>query len=97
MLNLQGRRTKKSVEPETGWSILDLALKHEVDWAFSCMRGTCSRCRCLVTEGMELLSEPTDEELDALEPDELEQGYRLGCQATIRREGPLTVASKPYF
>ncbi|UUZ79466.1 hypothetical protein LJK88_30505 [Paenibacillus sp. P26] len=42
MLTLKGRRVHKTVEPETGWSILDTALKHEIDWGFSCMRGTCS-------------------------------------------------------
>lgn len=97
MLNLNGRRIRKTVEPETGWSILDIALKHEVDWGFSCMRGTCSRCRCQVTEGMELLNAPTEEELDALEPEELEQGFRLGCQAKVKQAGTVTVTHKPYF
>ncbi|UUZ94412.1 (2Fe-2S)-binding protein [Paenibacillus sp. P25] len=97
MLTLKGRRVHKTVEPETGWSILDTALKHEIDWGFSCMRGTCSQRRRLVSEGMELLNHPTEEELDALEPEELAQGYRLGCQAVIKQSGAMTVTHKPYF
>ncbi|MBU7315897.1 2Fe-2S iron-sulfur cluster-binding protein [Paenibacillus oleatilyticus] len=97
MITLKGRRVTKTVEPVTGFTILDLALKAEVDWGFSCMRGTCSRCRCQVSEGMEHLNAPTEEELDNLEPDELEQGFRLGCQAKVKSEGAIAVAHKPYF
>ncbi|TVY11601.1 2Fe-2S iron-sulfur cluster-binding protein [Paenibacillus cremeus] len=97
MITLAGRRVNKTVEPVKGFTILDMALKHEVDWGFSCMRGTCSRCRCLVTKGMEHLSEVSEEELDALEPEEIEEGYRLGCQAKIRSEGEVSVTHKPYF
>ncbi|CAG7611739.1 hypothetical protein PAESOLCIP111_01426 [Paenibacillus solanacearum] len=97
MLSLKGRRIQKQVEPVTGFSILDMALKHDVDWSFSCSRGTCCRCRCQVTEGMEHLSAPSDAELDALEPEELEEGFRLGCQAIIKTAGTIAAANKPYF
>ncbi|TBL79762.1 2Fe-2S iron-sulfur cluster-binding protein [Paenibacillus thalictri] len=97
MMDLKGRRVQKSFEPETGLTILDLALKHDVDWGFSCSRGTCARCRCLVTEGMDYLAAPTDEELDRLEPEELDQGFRLGCQAKVKQAGHIAVAYKPYF
>ncbi|MDQ1909429.1 2Fe-2S iron-sulfur cluster-binding protein [Paenibacillus sp. GD4] len=97
MLTIKGRQITKTVEAEAGLTVLDHALKHNVDFGFSCMRGTCARCRCVVTEGAELLSKPTDEELDRLEPEELEQGYRLGCQAQIKQAGTLVAANKPYF
>ncbi|WP_248925416.1 2Fe-2S iron-sulfur cluster-binding protein [Paenibacillus hamazuiensis] len=98
MLELKGRKVQKQVDAEKGMSILDLALKHEVDWGFSCTRGTCARCRCLVTEGLEHLAKPTDEELDRLEPEEIEGGFRLGCQALIKQqEGTIVVVHKPYF
>jgi ferredoxin, 2Fe-2S len=97
MITLIGRRVKKTVEPVTGFTILDMALKHDVDWGFSCTRGTCCRCRCQVAEGMDHLSSLTDEELDALEPEEIEQGFRLGCQTKIKTEGNVTVTNKPYF
>jgi len=97
MLELKGRRKQAAVEAETGWSILDLALKHGVDWGVSCTRGTCARCRCLVVDGMEHLSPPSEAEQLRLEPEELEQGFRLGCQAVVRRNGAISVMYKPYF
>ena len=97
MLELRTRSTQKTVDLEIGFSILDLALKHKTGWGFSCTRGTCARCRCLVTAGSELLEAPTEEEEARLEPEELERGYRLGCQAIIKEAGKLAVTHKPYF
>ncbi|WP_168119168.1 2Fe-2S iron-sulfur cluster-binding protein [Paenibacillus sp. HB172176] len=98
MIELKGRTIQKEVEAEAGLSLLDLAMKNGVDWSFSCTRGTCARCRCLVTEGMEFLEEITDEEWDRLEPEEFEEGYRLGCQAIVKENaGRITAANKTYF
>ncbi|WP_028561308.1 2Fe-2S iron-sulfur cluster-binding protein [Paenibacillus pinihumi] len=98
MIELIGRTKKATVEGESGLSILDLALKHDVDWGFSCTRGTCARCRCLVTEGMEYLEEVTDAEWNRLEEEELNEGYRLACQAVIKSgAGNVNVANKTYF
>ncbi|MBE1445976.1 MULTISPECIES: 2Fe-2S iron-sulfur cluster-binding protein [unclassified Paenibacillus] len=97
MITLVGRKVQKQVEHDSGLTILDLAMKHEVDWSFSCTRGTCARCRCLVKEGREYLNEPNDAELDRLEPEEIDAGYRLGCQAMVKQDGPVTVVYKPYF
>ncbi|GIP37483.1 hypothetical protein J31TS4_07630 [Paenibacillus sp. J31TS4] len=96
-IELKGRRVTKEVEPETGMTILELALKHDVDWGFSCSRGTCARCRCLVEEGAEFLSEPNDREWDRLDEEELEEGFRLGCQTAVIGMGPVKVRNKPYF
>jgi 2Fe-2S ferredoxin len=97
VITIKGRKNQKQVDADTGLTLLDLAMKHEVDWAFSCTRGTCARCRCLVTEGMEFLNQPTDAELDRLEPEEIEQGFRLACQAAVKRIGEITATHKPYF
>lgn len=97
MLALKGRTIDKIVESETGLSLLDLAMKHSIDWGFSCTRGTCARCRCLIMEGMEHLNEPTDEEFDRLDEEEIEQGYRLGCQAIVKSDGKITALNKTYF
>jgi 2Fe-2S ferredoxin len=97
MIELIGRLQSKTVEAESHLTILDLALKHGIPWAFSCTHGTCARCRCLVTEGTSLLTEPTDEELDRLEPEEFEQGYRLACQTKVKAEGHVKVKNVPYF
>ena len=97
MIELIGRKNRKIVAAERKLSLLDLALKHDVDWAFSCTQGTCARCRCLITAGMEFLSEPSEAEEDRLEPEELAQGFRLACQTLTVAEGYVVAANKPYF
>ena len=98
MIELKGRTITAEVEAEEGMSILDLAIKHKVDWGFSCTRGTCARCRCLVTEGAEFLEEITDAEWDRLEPEEFDEGFRLGCQAVIKANaGQIKAMNKTYF
>lgn len=97
MLTLKSKTKEITVEAEKGLSILDLALKYELDWGFSCTRGTCARCRCLVTEGMGALKEPSAAEEARLEPEEIEQGHRLACQAQIDSKEQIRVIHKPYF
>ena len=97
VLDLKGRTIHKRVEPVIGQSLLDIALHNGIDWQFSCTRGTCARCRCLVETGRDLLREPSDAEWDRLDEEELEQGYRLGCQAIVRQAGELIAVNKTYF
>ena len=98
MLELKGRTKSISVEAEEGLSLLDIAIKHNLDWAFSCTRGTCARCRCLVEEGGQYLEEVTYAEWDRMEPEEFDQGYRLGCQAIIKQgAGTIIAVNRTYF
>jgi len=48
-------------------------------------------------EGAQLLSEVNDAEWDRLDEEELEQGYRLGCQAIVKAEGTISAINKTYF
>lgn len=96
-IQLKGRTVTKEVEIEVGQSILDLAVKHNVDWGFSCTRGTCARCRCFIESGAEYLGAPTDAEYNRLDDEEIEAGYRLGCQAIVREAGPVVAINKTYF
>src|SRR5690606_12296228 len=98
MIELTGRSITKEVEAEEGLALLDHAIKHKVDWSYSCTRGTCARCRWLIVEGAEYLDEITDEEWDRLEPEEFDEGYRLGCQAVVLSDDAVIVAkNKTYF
>jgi 2Fe-2S ferredoxin len=97
MIELIGRLRSKTVDNLPNNSLLDLAIKHEIPWLYSCTRGTCARCRCLVSEGSNLLNEPTEMELDRLEPEEFAQGFRLACQAKVEAEGLVKVSNVPYF
>ncbi len=62
-------------------SILDCARRLSIEISGVCGgRGTCGTCRIQVTSGQ--LSEPTRSELDSLSPQELNDGWRLACQAS---------------
>jgi len=97
MITLTGRTLTKTVESSVGQSLLNLAKASGVDWQYNCSRGTCARCRCYVEEGGEYLAESTDAEWDRLGPDELDAGFRLGCQAVVEREGKIVAKNKTYF
>lgn len=97
MIELRGRSKQKEVVSEPGLTILELALKSGVDFGFNCTRGNCARCRCYIGEGMERLLPPNEAEQIRLEPEEIEEGFRLGCQARIKEEGYVRVTHKPYF
>lgn len=97
LLELAGRRTVKTVAPQIGKSVLELAEENGVDFASNCRRGTCARCRCRVVEGGPFLSEPNEAETLRLEPDEIAEGYRLGCQARVTGIGPMRIRHAPYF
>lgn len=97
MITLSGRTVTKTVEPQVGASLLKLAQEAGVDWLYNCSRGTCAKCRCFVAEGASLLAESTDEEWDRLGPEELDAGFRLGCQAVVAEAGAIVAKNKPYF
>jgi ring-1,2-phenylacetyl-CoA epoxidase subunit PaaE len=59
-----------------GSTVLDAAMRAGADLPFSCKGGVCSTCKAKVLEG-----EVSMDLCYALEPDELEAGYVLTCQA----------------
>lgn len=62
-----------------GESILDAALRKGADLPFACKGGVCCTCRAKVTSGL------TEMDVNyGLEPDELEAGFVLSCQAHPR-------------
>lgn len=61
--------------------ILDAALKHGADLPYACKGGVCCTCRAKLVEG------EVDMEVNyGLEPEEIEQGFILTCQAHPRTE-----------
>lgn len=97
-VRIRGRTVTKTVAVQRGLTILDHAIQQEIDVGFSCVRGTCARCRCFIVAGVEALAEPTDAEWDRLTDEELAEGYRLGCQAVIwNEEKEIDIVHKPYF
>ena len=74
-VTLDGRRSSFALAPD-GPSVLEAALTVRPDAPFACKGGVCGTCRAKVVEGTV--------EMDtnyALEPDEVERGYVLTCQA----------------
>lgn len=67
--------------PYNGNSILDGALQHGADLPYACKGGVCATCRAKLVEGK------VDMEVNyALEPEEIEQGFILTCQAHPKTE-----------
>jgi len=59
-----------------GENILDAGIENGADLPFSCKGGVCATCKARLIEG------EVDMDLStALEPDELDAGYILTCQA----------------
>ncbi len=52
-------------------------------------RGTCGKCVVRCVEGE--LTEPTEAERKALDPEQLAQGYRLACQARVKSFATIEV------
>ncbi|MGQ0623660.1 MAG: 2Fe-2S iron-sulfur cluster-binding protein [Sporichthyaceae bacterium] len=71
---LDGRSSQVSLRP--GETVLDAVLRLRADAPFACRGGVCGTCRAVLSEG--------SAEMDsnyALEPDEVERGFVLTCQA----------------
>jgi 2Fe-2S ferredoxin len=97
MFTLKSKTKSITIEPVIDKTILEVAKEYDLQWLYNCSRGTCCRCRCLITEGQQLLSELNEKEYQRLMDDEIEEGYRLACQAKIVQAGTLIAENKTYF
>lgn len=69
-----------SFDVEDGRAVLDAVLRATTDFPNTCSgKGTCGKC--LVRAGGGHFNEPTEAELAKLSPEQLEEGWRLACQA----------------
>jgi len=67
--------TRSFTMPKDGVTLLEAAIKNNIDAPFSCRAGVCSTCRAKLLEGeVEMVAN------HALEDYEVEQGYILTCQ-----------------
>ncbi len=71
-LELYGETYNFEIEDDE--SILDGALRNDIDAPYACMSGTCNSCQAKVLEG-----EVKMEDADALTEDEIESGEILTC------------------
>jgi len=74
-VRLDGRGTDLDLRPDDV-PVLEAALRVRSDLPFACKGGVCGTCRAKVVEGSVAMDSNW-----ALEPDEVERGYVLTCQA----------------
>lgn len=67
---------KHELEAEDGETILDTALRNNIDAPYACMSGTCNSCQAKVLEGSAEM-----EGAEALTEDEIDDGEILTCCA----------------
>lgn len=72
-------KVEKTVSYEKGDSILDCAIKADLNPPYSCMEGVCTACLAKVEFGE--VDFPDDTVLD---PDEFKRGFILSCQAKAK-------------
>ncbi len=82
-IQLDGKTVVTALRP--GDTLLEIARQAGMAPPFSCEAGNCGTCMAKVTEGS-----ATMRVNDALDDDEVDEGYVLTCQATP--DGPLTVS-----
>jgi len=61
--------------------ILENILSAGFEVPYSCQAGACCSCQALIKSG-----ETTTENMDLLSDDELDEGFRLTCQAIVTSE-----------
>lgn len=46
-------------------------------------KGTCGKCKLLIQKGLKLFNDPTNAEIEKLTKKEIQEGWRLACQALL--------------
>jgi 3-ketosteroid 9alpha-monooxygenase subunit B len=87
VLILKGK--KHRLDHRAGDTVLETARRGNVSTPYSCEAGNCATCMALVREGTVVMRVN-----DALEPDEVEEGWVLTCQS-LPTSASLTVEFEP--
>jgi uncharacterized 2Fe-2S/4Fe-4S cluster protein (DUF4445 family) len=82
----------RKVEVKKGASLLDLAMEAGASIESICgSAGKCGKCRAVIRSGAGYLSPLTSNETRVLNKKDIENGFRLACQASIKSQGPIVV------
>lgn len=80
---------------ESGERLIDVARRNGAHVGFLCDgAGFCQTCTCRVLKGGENLSEITSIEQNWFPQEQLDNGIRLGCQATLKGAGKVEIISR---
>jgi 2Fe-2S ferredoxin len=87
----------RTVDACAGESVLQAALRHDIDLEHNCGGWcACTTCHVIVEEGMEHLTDLEDDEEDRLDQAKgLTLKSRLACQTVLTGEGPISVRMGP--
>jgi len=86
----------KRTEADKDNTLLEAAEKAGININSICGgEGLCGKCRVIIREGGENLSSPSKAERRALSREDLANGFRLACQARIKREGLIIIEVPP--
>lgn len=85
----------ETVEYEPGERLLAVARRNASHIGFVCNgQAICQTCRGRILEGDEYISSPNQAERNLLPEARLDLGYRLACQTTLTRPGPVRVLTR---
>ncbi len=91
---LSNRRPPLEVAVAPGERVIDVCDASHAPVPFSCRSTSCSTCCVRVHDGGDLLTEPSDEELDVLDSIGMSAAtHRLACSMSVAREGTITLES----
>ncbi|MFB6086198.1 MAG: ASKHA domain-containing protein [Halodesulfurarchaeum sp.] len=87
---------KKTIDVDAETTLLDAAADAGVSIEGLCAgNGRCGTCKAIIDDGEEHLSPVTTAEEQTLSTEQLENGYRLTCRATMAESGSVDVTVPP--
>lgn len=95
MPTVQVEINDEMMEAQLGERLLTVARRYAAHIGFYCDgNGLCTMCECRILSGADQLNPPTEAELVWLPPARLADGYRLGCQASLRGVGQVRALTR---
>ncbi len=79
------------ITTDSGQKLTDIMEEAKVKIKLPCGKGKCGKCLVKV-EGS--VNPPTKNELSVLDPEKLEQGYRLACEVIVEGDVEVVVRKK---
>jgi|TARA_B100000287_G_scaffold56107_1_gene49291 ferredoxin len=73
---------------EYGETLLSAALRNGINWPKKCQVGSCGTCRCKIISGN---IRPEIDFAYVLEADEINDGFALACQTTLKSDVSVDV------
>jgi ring-1,2-phenylacetyl-CoA epoxidase subunit PaaE len=75
--SISGQQTQ--VEHSLGETLLETAIRHDLNPPYSCLEGVCTACQAKVLQGE---VEPLED--SCLDEESIKQGYVLTCQTKVK-------------